>query len=187
MDKYLGEKILGKDIGDNTSLEDSQAYKDAINANLDQATLLISNFIIDQKLTDYITVNNISGDLRQNIAKYLLFYSVEQAKNKLNNTFDKIFILPLFIGCYNETNHRAFPTFVGHYTLKDAAIVTKNMGLKYFGMQYPNEMMDGRSEVWVGNDVDYGKHGEVDCSKSLKHNGMNMGNAWLNAVYKVDY
>lgn len=184
MDKYLGEKILGKDIGDNTSLEDSQAYKDAISANLDQATLLINNFILDKGLTNYITVNNIAGDLKENIAKYLLFYSVEEAKNKLNNTFDKIFNLPLFMGCYQDADNRDLPTYLGVYTLEEGAKIAREREFKYFAMQYPQiDNMNGKAEVWAGNT--YGKHGEVDCSNSLKYNDMNMGNIFINAVYKV--
>ena len=92
-----------------------------------------------------------------------------------------------FIGCYKDTNDRDLPDYLGRYTLEEALKLGKEKNYKYIGMQYPqgtnSGVLDGTAEVWAGNN--HGKHGKVDCSDSMKYKGVEMGSAWINAVYKI--
>lgn len=110
--------------------------------------------------------------------------TMSNVNNNLNNSSY------YFIGCFNDSvNNRTFPTQApGIYTIDQCARVASNSGANFFGMQFPQSSSTGnQAQCFYGVNPDYARLGTASCTSRFQTtNGLPLGDASINAVYKLN-
>ena len=89
-----------------------------------------------------------------------------------------------FLGCYKDTDDRALSTYHGVRTLDECRDIALKLGENVFGMQSP-QGDNNNATAECRTTGKYDKYGPLDCG-SYENNGMNMGDTYMNAVYKIN-